>query len=113
MRNNSVNNRDRATGRFAVGNPGNPGNCNGGGRPMGTPNKAEWIRQQLFETVDEDTVRALAEGDPKLFWSVLCRLMPKQIQAEVGDVGSIGEACDAALRRAGLAGKFKTELGEV
>lgn len=36
--------------------------------------------------------------------------MPKQIEAEVGSIGSIGAECDAALKRAGLTGQCKTEL---
>ena len=50
--------------------------------------------------------------DPKLYWDVVTKLMPKQIQAEMGGAGSFAEAADAALKRAGITG-IKTELGDV
>jgi len=93
------------------GTAGNVGNRFGGGRPKGSPNKSEWIRQQLFEAVDADKIKALADGDPRTFWAVITKLMPKHIQAEINEIGSIGEACDAALKRAGVS--MKTELGDM
>ena len=84
-----------------------------GGRRRGVPNKATWIKDQLFDRCTTEMIDELASGDTKLFWDVLCKLMPKHVQADVGGVGSLGAECDAALIRAGLDGKFKTELGDV
>lgn len=80
------------------------------GRPLGSPNKAAWIRDQILETCDEKRITELKQLDPKLYWDVVCKLMPKQVQAEVGAMGSIGAACQAALREAGIT-DGKTRLG--
>ena len=94
-----------ANGKFA------PGNQLGGSR-LGVPNRAAWIRDQILATCDEKRITELKNLDAKLFWDVICKVMPKQIEAEVGTIGSIDAECDAALKRAGLEGKCKTELGE-
>ncbi len=84
----------------------------GPGRPAGVPCKASAVRQAFLDTFDLQLLKDLKENDSRTFWQVFAKLMPQQVQAEIGGVGSIGEACDQALRRAGLNGKVKTELGE-
>ena len=122
MRNNSVNKRQGATGRFAVGNPGNPGNRNGGGRPSGTPNKSAWIRQQIQETCGCEAIerlRMLGESDdPRrlaTYWGIICKTLPAEVQAEVGGPGWVADAADAALARFhethGI--QDRTELGDM
>ena len=52
-------------------------------------------------------------ADQDVFWKVVGKSLPQQIEAEVGGIGSLAAECDAALKRAGLAGQIKTELGDV
>ena len=95
------NDRD-ANGRFAEGNQL-------GGSRLGVPNKAAWIRDQILATCDEKRIKELKNLDPKLYWDVVTKLMPKQIQAEMGGAGSFAEAATLAAQRAGLT--MKTQLG--
>jgi len=102
VRNNSVIIRDPASGRFAIGNPGNPGNRNGGGRPMGSPSKAAWIREQILNTCDDEAIRRFADlamTDPKLYWRVICRVLPKCVEVVVTTPGLLAEEADRALAR--------------
>ena len=65
-------------------------------QPMGSPNKAGWIRDQILETCDDKRIAELKKLDPKLYWDVVTKLMPKQIQAEMGGAGSFAEAATLA-----------------
>ena len=104
-----VDKRDALTGRFMPGTAGNVGNRFGGGRPKGTPNKSEWIRQQLFEAVDADKIKALAEGDPRTFWAVITKLMPKHVQAEVSRIADDEHATEAHVFRIDHGGEHQGE----
>ena len=93
----------KANGEFTTGNPG---------RPVGTPSKSAFIREQILGAFDLKVLQTLKTNDPKAYLDIIVKVLPKHVQAEIGAVGSIGEACDLALKRAGLNGKVKTELGE-
>ena len=100
-------------GKFAPGNK-----CSNGGR-LGVPNKTTWIREQIQDTCSDASIarlKALGESsvpaDLAIYWQIIGKTLPQHVQAEIGEIGSLGAECDAALVRAGLDGKFKTELGE-
>ena len=85
----------------------------------GSPNRAAWIKQQIQDTCTEVAVAKLKKlgesdkaSDQAIYWSIVGKTLPQQVQAEVGGIGSIGEACDAALKRVGITGG-KTQLGDV
>ncbi len=65
----------------------------------------------MFDSFDLTLLDELKKNDPRTYWQLLAKLMPRHVKAEVGEIGSIGEACDAALKRAGLT--MKTQLGDV
>ena len=97
-----------ADGKFA------PGNQLGGSR-LGIPNRASWVREQVLATCDDKAIeklKGLRLTDPSLYWKVVQGVMPREVKAEIGEIGSIGEACDLALKRAGLTGQVRTELCE-
>ena len=90
-----------------------------GATSLGAPHKSAWIRQQIQDCATDAAITKLKalgvsdkSSDLDIFWKVVGKSLPQQVQAEIGAVGSIGEACDQALKRAGLNGKVKTELGE-
>ena len=77
------------------------------------PNKAAWIRDQILATCDEKRIAELKKLDPKLYWDVVCKLMPKQVQAEIAGAEHFAEAATAAAERSRLKGEIvRTELGE-
>ena len=86
-----------------------PGNQLGGSR-LGVPNKVEAIRQAVMDTFDLEALEKLKTADPRTYWSFFAKMMPHQVQAEVGGMGSIGAECQAALREAGIT-NGKTRLG--
>ena len=103
MNANCTGNGRNADGKFAMGNPGNPGHRNGGGDRTGVPNKASFIRQQILEACGDkalENLKKLGESadraDQDVFWKIVGKSLPQQIQAEVGTIGSLGAECDAA-----------------
>lgn len=99
--------------------PGNTCNVKANQAKKGVPHRGPWIRQQIQETCSDVSIarlKALGESgvpaDQAIYWQIVGKTLPQHIEAEVGGLGSLGAECDAALERAGLNGKFKTELGE-
>ena len=102
-------------GRFTA---GNTANVAANRKRRGVPHRGHWIREQILNTCGPKAIerlRALGVSDRTadldVFWKVVGKSLPQQIQAEVGELGSLGAECDAALKRAGLT--MKTQLGEV
>lgn len=107
--------KGHGNGRFAA---DNTANVEANRARKGVPHRGHWIREQIQNACGPKAIerlRALGESanraDQDVFWKVVGKSLPQQIQAEVGGVGSLAAECDAALQRAGLAGKMKTELG--
>ena len=83
--NNSPETPQRRNGKFAPGVSGNPR-----GRPRGTRNKvSESIRAQFAEALERlggvDYLVEVGRKHPRLFVSVIARVMPKEIHAQVSN----------------------------
>ena len=91
------------SGRWVSGQSGNPN-----GRPKGTPNRTTAsLKEALLNAFDEaggeGSLVALARSDPRTFATLLGKLIPREVQAEIQGPDDLAERILAARRRARVA----------
>ena len=73
---------------------------------LGACHKSSWIRQQIQDCATDAAIEKLKalgvsakSSDLDIFWKVVVKSLPQQIQAEVGALGSLGAEVEDSLKR--------------